>query len=109
MNTDRMNSIPITLYWRQNHRMNTYPAGLGGDIGIRCRDGEYYFMWCRGAINRQDVPPDAQPVKLKITAWSWGECFASQRHYVSEGRHLIGVRIGAETRVVLYDGRPKEV
>lgn len=104
-----MDSIPITIYWRQNHRMNTYPAGLGGNIGIRRRNGEYRFVWCRGGINREDVPPGARPVKLWVTAWSWGEVFASERQYVSEGKHLVGILFDKHTYIVLYDGAPREI
>ena len=101
--------LPITIYRRQNHRVHTYPAGLGGPVGVRLRDGEYYFMWCRGGIRREDVPADAQPVKLEVEAWSWEADFVSRRNYTTRGRHLVGVRIGDETLIVFYGDQPREV
>jgi len=103
--------IPITLYHRQNHRVHTYRAGTGGSLGVLRRDGEYYFMHCRGAIRREDVPAGAQPVKLLLEAWSpgAGEQFVSERNYVDGDHHVVGVRIGHETYVVFYDGHHREV
>jgi len=104
-----MDSIPITIYRRQNHRLHTYPAGRGGDIGVRLKNGEYRFLWCRGAIAREDVPAGAQPVKLEVEAWSWREDFVTRRSYTTKGKHLIGVLIGRETYIVFYDGAPREI
>lgn len=105
-----MNSIiPITIYRRQNHRVHTYPAGLGGDVGVRLRDGEHYFMWCRGALRREDVPAGAQPVKLQVEAWSWEADFVTRRHYTTPGKYLVGARMGSETFIVFYDHQPREV
>ncbi|MDP0495698.1 MAG: hypothetical protein Q7Q73_05770 [Verrucomicrobiota bacterium JB024] len=100
--------IPITIYRRQNHRVHTYPAGRCGAIGVLMRNGEYHFMWCRGAIKREDVPAGVQPVKLEVEAWSWEADFVSRRNYTTRGRHLVGVRIGSETFIVFYGDAPRE-